>query len=133
MAALLGENAINTTAPAENERMHPALHSWREELPVQLCARTRISGWLYAAVHSGGAVSQSPVEMSAINPVHQPEWIEVERPFPAFALSIPEAADMPSSYAIRRHIEGGGRKDILTLGEPDCCGALSSGRNLPAG
>ena len=57
--------------------------------------------------------------MSAITPVHQPEWVEVERPFPAFALSIPEAADVPSSYAIRRHAEGGGRKDILTLGEPD--------------
>ena len=52
-------------------------------------------------------------------PVQQPEWIEIERPFPAFALSIPEAADVPSSYAIRRHVEGGGRKDILTLGEPD--------------
>ena len=50
---------------------------------------------------------------------HQSEWIEIERPFPAFALSIPEAADVPSSYAIRRHAEGGGRKDILSLGEPD--------------
>ncbi len=26
---------------------------------------------------------------------------------------------MPSSYAIRRHAEGGGRKDILAHGEPD--------------
>ena len=26
---------------------------------------------------------------------------------------------MPSSYAIRRHVTGGGRKDILTLGEPN--------------
>ena len=57
--------------------------------------------------------------MTTITPVHQPDWIEVERPFPAFALSIPEAADMPASYVIRRHSEGGGRKDILTLGEPD--------------
>ena len=64
-------------------------------------------------------VFQSPPVMSAITPVHQSEWIEIERPFPAFALSIPEAADVPSSYAIRRHAEGGGRKDILALGEPD--------------
>lgn len=55
--------------------------------------------------------------MTPIPPVLQPEWIEVERLFPAFALSIPEA--MPASYVIRRHAEGGGRKDILTLGEPD--------------
>src|ERR1035437_2288785 len=38
---------------------------------------------------------------------------------PAFVLSIPEAADVPSRYVIRRHAEGGGRKDILALGEPD--------------
>jgi len=30
---------------------------------------------------------------------------------------IPEAADAPASYAIRRHATGGGRKDILGLGE----------------
>jgi hypothetical protein len=46
-------------------------------------------------------------------------WTEIERPFPAFALSIPEAADAPATYAIRRHTKGGGRKDILGLGDPD--------------
>jgi hypothetical protein len=60
--------------------------------------------------------------INAINPVHRPVWVEIERPFPAFALSIPEAAGAPSSYAIRRHAEGGGRKDILSLGEPDGIG-----------
>jgi hypothetical protein len=100
--------------PADDNRMHPALRSWREELPT--------SSYLGAvALLSIGAahVSQSPKVMTPITPVHQPEWIEVERPFPAFALSIPEAADMPARYVIRRHAEGGGRKDILTLGEPD--------------
>jgi hypothetical protein len=63
--------------------------------------------------------SQSPKVMGAITPVHPPEWIAIERPFAAFALSIPEAADVPASYTIRRHAEGNGRKDILTLGEPD--------------
>jgi hypothetical protein len=62
---------------------------------------------------------QSPPVMSGITPVYHSEWIEIERPFPAFALSIPEAADVVSSYAVRRHAEGGGRKDILALGDPD--------------
>ena len=44
---------------------------------------------------------------------------DIERPFAAFALSIPEAADVPANYAIRRHTVGNGRKDILTLGELD--------------
>jgi hypothetical protein len=65
---------------------------------------------------------QSPKVMGAITPVHPPEWMDVERPFPVFALSIPEAAHAPASYAVRRHAAGGGRKDILALGKPD--GAL---------
>lgn len=99
--------------------MHPALRSWREELPTSF---VRLLAYLGAvALLSIGAahVSQSPKVITPIMPVHQPEWIEVERPFPAFALSIPEAADMPASYVIRRHAGGGGRKDILTLGKPD--------------
>ena len=99
--------------------MHPALHSWREELPSSFVRVLAYLGAVTLLSIAAARVSQSPVEMSVITPVHQPEWIEVERPFPAFALSIPEAADTPSSYAIRRHIKGGGRKDILTLGEPD--------------
>jgi len=46
-------------------------------------------------------------------------WSEIERPFPAFALAIPEAGDAPAHYVILRHVVGGGRKDILSLGEPD--------------
>ena len=98
--------------------MHPALHSWRDELPAAfvrglaiLCGLAVLSvfcAWLF----------QSPPVMSAIQPIHQSEWIEIDRPFPAFALSIPEAADVPASYAIHRHAEGSGRKDILALGEP---------------
>jgi hypothetical protein len=45
-----------------------------------------------------------------------PAWIAVERPFPAFALAIPEAGDTPVFYAILRHPDGG-RKDVLTLGK----------------
>jgi hypothetical protein len=42
--------------------------------------------------------SQSPKVMGAITPVHPPEWIAIERPFAAFALSIPEAADAGKLY-----------------------------------
>ena len=62
---------------------------------------------------------QSPKAIGAITPVYPSEWIDIEPPFPAFAQSIPEAADVPARYAIRRHVEGGGRKDILVLGDPD--------------
>ena len=98
--------------------MHPALHSWRDELPS---SPVRLLAYLGAiAVLSIGAARVSqPTTMNSVEPVQHPEWIEIERPFPAFALSIPEAADVPATYAIRRHAEGNGRKDILSLGDPD--------------
>src|SRR4051794_38397428 len=45
-----------------------------------------------------------------------PGWIEVNKPFPAFAMTMPEF-EAPR-YSIWRHASGSGRKDILTFGEP---------------
>ncbi|MDP2411321.1 MAG: hypothetical protein Q8M26_13675 [Pseudolabrys sp.] len=102
--------------------MHPALHSWREELPD---AVVRVLAYLGAAAVLSIAATylfQPPATGIPDAPVVRSPWVEIERPFPAFNLSIPEAADMPSSYAIRRHVVGHGRKDILGLGEPDGTG-----------
>jgi hypothetical protein len=46
-----------------------------------------------------------------------PDWIEVIRPLPAFALTIPEFEGGPR-YSIWRHVSGVGRKDVLSFGEP---------------
>jgi hypothetical protein len=97
--------------------MHPALRSWRDELPSSFA---RLLAYLCAIVLlsiAAARLSQSPKAIAGITPVHEPKWIEIERPFPAFALSIPEATDVPATYAIRRHAGGGGRKDILELGD----------------
>ena len=99
--------------------MHPALHSWRDELPATLVRVLAYVGGIAVLSIVAAQVFQSPPVMSAITPTHRSPWIEIERPFPAFALSIPEATDVASHYAIRRHAQGGGRKDILELGEPD--------------
>jgi hypothetical protein len=64
-------------------------------------------------------LAQPPSSNSPVAPALRSDWLEVEKPIPAFVLTIPEAASQPSSYAIHRHVEGGGRKDILGLGEPD--------------
>jgi hypothetical protein len=47
----------------------------------------------------------------------RPAWLEVEKPWPAFELSIPGFGEGETRYAIRRHIAGGGRKDTLSFGE----------------
>ena len=99
--------------------VHPALHSWRNELPAAFVRGLAIlCGLAVLSVFCAWFV-QSPKPIKAITPVHEPEWTGVDRPIPAFALSIPEAAGMPASYAISRHADGGGRKDILALGDPD--------------
>ncbi|HEY6024427.1 MAG TPA: hypothetical protein VIV34_09655 [Pseudolabrys sp.] len=72
-----------------------------------------------ALLSIGAARVSQPPAINSVEPKHQTEWIAIERPFPAFALSIPEASDVPATYAIQRHAEGGGRKDIIALGEPD--------------
>jgi len=99
--------------------VHPALHSWRDDLPgafvhglAVLCGLALLS--LFCA-----RIFQPPDTINIAAPAHRSAWIDIARPFPAFALSIPEAADVPSHYSIRRNAEGGGRKDILSLGEPD--------------
>jgi hypothetical protein len=100
--------------------MHPALHSWREELPATFVRILAYLGGIAVLSMAAAHIFQSGPVMNAAPAIHQqPEWVDIERPFPAFALAIPEAADQPSSYIIRRNTEGGGRKDILTLGEPD--------------
>jgi len=119
MAALLGENRLRHNGTFRRYRMHPALHSWRDELPPRLVRFLAYLDAIALLSMAASQFSQSPKVMGAIIPVHKPDWIDVERPFPAFALSIPEAADVPANYAIRRHAQGGGRKDILTLGEAD--------------
>lgn len=99
--------------------MHPALHSWRDDLPALLI---RLLAYLAAAALLSILAAlyfQSKNGIDAIAPADKRAWIEIEKPFPAFALSIPEAVDVPSAYAIRRHAVGNGRKDILTLGEAD--------------
>jgi hypothetical protein len=98
--------------------MHPALRSWREELPSNFVRFLAYLGAI-AVLSIGAARVSQPTPMNSVEPIHRPEWIEIERPFPAFALSIPEAADVPATYTIRRHAEGHGRKDILALGDPD--------------
>jgi hypothetical protein len=99
--------------------LHPRLHSWREDLPSAFVSGLAVLCGIAVLSVFAAWIFQSPAVVAVTGPAPRPEWIEVARPFPAFALSIPEAADVPESYAIRRHAIGGGRMDILTLGAAD--------------
>ena len=59
---------------------------------------------------------QVPALIAAAGPPPNPQWIEVDRPYPAFELTMPELAATPANYAIWRRAADGARKDVLTWG-----------------
>jgi len=99
--------------------LHPTLHSWREELSATAVSLLAYVGGAAVLSMLAAHLIRAPAPHLGVPAVSPNPWSEIERPFPAFALSIPEAADSPTHYAIRRHVAGGGRKDILTLGQSD--------------
>src|SRR5271156_6016863 len=60
---------------------------------------------------------QPPSVVAAIEPAPRPQWVNVERPHPAFELIMPELAASASDYAILRRTADGARKDLLTWGD----------------
>jgi len=69
---------------------------------------------------------------AAPQPPPRPQWIEVERPHPAFELILPEPGGSPTHYAILRREADDARKDILTWGEATW-GELSRGEAKAGG
>jgi hypothetical protein len=61
---------------------------------------------------------------AVVDPAARPEWITIERPHRAFALTLPEFPSEPEpGYAIQRHATGGGRKDVMSWGGPETPGS----------
>jgi hypothetical protein len=128
-ARLLGENTPehNGGTPmglGGTGRVVPRLYSWREDWQAAFVRGLAVLCGLVVLSIAAASVFQTPAVVTATAPKPKADWIEIDKPFPAFALSIPEAADAPFSYAIRRHATGGGRLDILNLGSRDGDGPL---------
>src|SRR5215510_6086564 len=96
--------------------MHPA---WRE-IRDELCATAmRVFAYLGGLAVIGLTfllIFAPPEEEGADEQPFRSDWITVERPFRAFALTMPEFAEPTPSYAIQRHANGGGRRDIMSWG-----------------
>jgi hypothetical protein len=58
----------------------------------------------------------SPGLVTTVRPAAVPEWVNVERPHPAFELQMPELAAEDFNYAILRRTADGARKDVLSFG-----------------
>jgi hypothetical protein len=101
--------------------MHPALYSWRDELPRTVVRALAYLGALALLSIAAAQLFQAPDATTGAAPdtAARPDWVAIDKPFPAFALAIPEAANAPFHYAIWRHRGGNGRKDVLDLGDVD--------------
>lgn len=73
---------------------------------------------LAGMVFIGGDPGDAPLRGALPTHVYadEPIWIEIARPFQLYDLSAPDFARQPQAYEARRHRDGGGREDILTLG-----------------
>jgi len=95
--------------------IHPLLRTFAGELQATL-----VRVCLYACVLAGfGLVGMELFARTQATGAAQsvaPEWIDVIKPIPAFALSLAEFSAEPQ-YAIRRHVSGGGRRDIIAFGD----------------
>jgi hypothetical protein len=81
----------------------------------------RIFAYLSALVVlaiAAASLFRTPSGVAAVTPVPHPDWVNVERPHPAFELIMPELAASTSDYAILRRTLDGARKDVLSWGEP---------------
>ncbi len=97
--------------------MQPALQSLPEEIRDTLARILAYMGGLAILAMLAASLFQTPAMVAAIGPwPPRPQWIEIERPYPAFELVLPELGE-PSRYAILRRNTDGARKDVLTWGD----------------
>lgn len=75
-----------------------------------------------AATLTYDVIAPTPAVSSVTPTAIQPAWFEVTRASGAFAVSAVGLDSANSNYLVRRHREGGGRKDIMTWGAPDSSG-----------
>jgi hypothetical protein len=65
---------------------------------------------------------EPPAGVAAIEPAPRPQWVNVERPHPAFELVMPELGVSAPDYVIQRRSADGARKDLLIWGDAAAAG-----------
>lgn len=102
-------------APAEPARVHPALQPKSTELRATLVRLLAYLGGITALALVSAHLFRGPDVIEARPLPPRPEWVTLAKPYAAFLLA-PELGEY--RYSIMRHSEGGGRKDVMTIGEP---------------
>jgi hypothetical protein len=100
----------------------PALdlfHVVRDRMPdATALTASRILAMLAVVVMTAIMIEDfvQPTTASVVTEPARPDWIEAARTNGAFALSYASIDSLEQRYTVRRHRDGGGRKDLMTWG-----------------
>jgi hypothetical protein len=104
--------------------LHSRLHSFCDEISATFARLLAYIGAVAVIAAMAAKIFGVPGVEASIDHAARPDWIVVDRPHRAFVLLLPEFPNQPEPiFAMHRHAGGGGRKDILSWGEPDSPGS----------
>lgn len=98
--------------------MHPALRTWHDELRETCVRLLAYVGGIGALAMIAAAVLQ-PAVHTTVEPAEKPTWRTLQRWYPSFSATLPDDPTNEPDYAVRRHIEGRGRQDVIWWGAID--------------
>jgi hypothetical protein len=94
----------------------PAAYSLSQDIRATFARVLAYMGGLGLVAVAAASFFHVPALIASTGPSPNPQWIEVDRPYPAFELAIPDQSATPANYAIWRRAADGARKDVLTWG-----------------
>ncbi len=106
--------------------MRPASYSLSDDIRATTVRALAYMGGLAALAVGAAGYFHLPVGIAAVGAAPRPAWINVERPYPAFELRMPELTPGAFNYAILRRPADGARKDVLSWGGPAAAGPYVS-------
>ncbi len=82
--------------------MPPAAYSLSQDIRATFVRLLAYMGGLGLVAIAAASFFQVPALIAAAGPPPNPQWTEVDRPYPAFELAMPELAATPANYAIHQ-------------------------------
>jgi hypothetical protein len=97
--------------------VQPASYSVPGDIRATVVRLLAYMGGLGILAILAASLFRPPAGVTTVAAAPLPEWVNVERPHPAFELIMPELAAQSPSYAILRRTADGTRKDVLSWGD----------------
>jgi hypothetical protein len=110
---LKNAHAPRALTPADVENAAPLV---RRETQATLVRFFAYAGGVGALCFFAAHMLRSPAVEASVDPAPRPDWLTIAKPYPAFELTLPDLGE-EGRYAILRHPDGGGRKDVMTFGD----------------